>query len=158
MPRVFSDPREKRAYTAWVEMRRRCRSMRRHCNRHYGPAGIRVCQRWEGSFASFLEDMGLPEKGQSLDRIRGRLGYEPGNCRWTTWLVQENNRSNNKPITHKGETLNQSQWCVKLGMKENTFLRRMKLGWSIRDVIERPVRVLKDPDPTKDRRFSSNRP
>jgi hypothetical protein len=36
--------------------------------------------------------MGMPTKGQSLDRIDGSKGYYKDNCRWATIEVQNRNR------------------------------------------------------------------
>ena len=51
--------------------------------RHYGGAGVKVCDRWM-LFSNFLADMGERPNGTTLGRF-GDLGdYEPGNCQWQT--------------------------------------------------------------------------
>lgn len=74
----------------------RCTNPRHHSYKLYGGAGVQVCDRWK-SFDAFLEDMGDRPAGTSLDRIDGRSGYSPENCRWATGEEQFKNSSNHKP-------------------------------------------------------------
>jgi hypothetical protein len=72
-------------------MRQRCSNPGNRSYSNYGARGIRVCERWH-SFVNFLADMGQPLPGLSIDRIDNDGNYEPGNCRWATWVQQNNNR------------------------------------------------------------------
>lgn len=61
---------------------------------YYGGRGIRVCERWVGSFDAFLEDVGpAPTSKHTIDRYPNPAGnYEPGNVRWATYVEQAQTR------------------------------------------------------------------
>lgn len=66
----------------------------------YGGRGITVCEEWRNDFVAFYNYVSaLPhynDDGYSLDRIENNGNYEPGNVRWATRAVQNNNRRNNR--------------------------------------------------------------
>lgn len=65
---------------------------------HYGGRGIKVCERWLGSYANFLADMGpRPGREYSIHRIDNDGDYEPGNCKWATMLEQMEHLKANHP-------------------------------------------------------------
>ncbi len=125
MKKYYNTP----TYHSWINMRQRCSNPKNPDYPRYGGRGIKVSQRWLTSFENFVEDMGVAPKGYSIDRINNNGDYEPGNCRWATQKEQQNNRSSNKNITYKGETLGICEWAERLGGGVSLVTYRLKNGW-----------------------------
>lgn len=126
-----------RTYRIWLGMLRRCQPGGRKPHLYYDK-GIRVCDRWQ-DFPAFVEDMGLSPAGLTIDRVDGNLGYQPGNCRWTTRKVQANNMSSNRIVVLGGRKLTLSQAAEASGIKANTLLYRLRRGWQIEEAVAVPV-------------------
>lgn len=108
-----------KVYIAWVSMKQRCTNPLDQSYPEYGGRGISVCEKWLNSFENFLEDMGKPKRGQSLDRIDFNGNYEPSNCRWTDGSVQVHNqrkRKGNCSSEFKGVSFNKekNKWEARL--------------------------------------------
>lgn len=72
-------------YSKWQQMKQRCNNPSHPRYRDWGGRGISVCERWNNSFRTFVEDIGVPSDNKmSLDRINNDGNYEPGNVRWAT--------------------------------------------------------------------------
>jgi hypothetical protein len=82
-----------KVYKVWQSMIHRCTNPTVGHYDRYGGRGIRVAERWL-KFENFLEDMGIPEVGLTLDRIDNNGNYEPGNCRWISHKENCQNRDN----------------------------------------------------------------
>lgn len=93
---------------------------------NYGGRGIFVCERWSASYDAFLEDMGHPTEGQTLERIDCNGPYSPENCRWASWSDQANNKRTNRLISHNGKTQTMAQWASDLGITKGALYRRLK--------------------------------
>lgn len=128
-----------KVYYTWSGMRERCGRAACDSYPRYGGRGIRVCARWQKSFQSFLDDMGLPPKGTTLDRIDNNKGYEPGNCRWATPKQQARNRTNNVLYRHKGKNMTLPEWSEIVGVSWRRLHDRIhKGGWSTSKALTTP--------------------
>lgn len=76
------------AYRSWQAMHQRVKKDPYYKNK------IFVCERWSGKdgFKNFLKDMGERPDGFTLERKNNSKGYEPENCIWADWFVQNNNK------------------------------------------------------------------
>lgn len=120
-----------RVYKSYWAMLQRCTNPKDPSYGTYGGAGIAVCDRWLESFENFYADMGDRPPHRSLDRINGRLGYEPGNCRWATALEQNQNRDSTVPIEVAGiKYPSLVSACAAFGIATSTYHNRIKRGWT----------------------------
>lgn len=122
-------------YKSWAKMIERCCNAASNDYPDYGGRGISVHESWRSSFQAFLSDMGECPAGMSIDRIDTNGNYEPGNCRWTTALIQGNNKRNNVMIAHNGVTKTVTQWARITGLNAATIRWRHKHGWPEQDIF-----------------------
>ena len=127
-------------YITWQSMKGRCLNPNNGAYRHYGGRGITVCERWLGSYQSFLDDMGRrPSRAHSLERIDNNGNYEPGNCRWATRREQARNTRRALRISALGKTLNIVDWGHETGIHWATIRTRIENGWSPDRAVSEPV-------------------
>lgn len=92
-----------RTYSSWLNMRRRCYEPNNNRYYLYGGRGIRVCERWQNDFDTFLKDMEDCPEGCSLDRVDVNKDYSPENCKWSTGIEQSLNKRVTWKIKIEGE-------------------------------------------------------
>lgn len=116
-------------YHVWTAMKARCYNKNNKNYNRYGLRNILICEKWlnYNNFKSWSSISGY-KKGLTLDRINNDKGYSPENCRWTTMLVQSNNRKNGLYIKIKEESKTLSEWCRILGCNYSTVYTRLKAG------------------------------
>lgn len=123
----------------WYGMKQRCLNPNDIAYPGYGGRGIKICERWLHSFSNFASDMGPRPPGTSIDRIDNNGNYEPGNCRWATRTEQQNNKRNNRVITHDGLSLTPPQWAIRKGINVKTIWHRLLLGWELSLAVSSPA-------------------
>lgn len=127
-------------YKSWGHMKQRCLNENNQDYHNYGARGITVCEEWL-DFSKFYE-WALAngyKKGLSIDRIDNDGNYEPGNCRWATWVQQQNNKRNSRVISFDGKEMTLAQWSEKTGINYNTLNSRLNSGWSIKKTLTTPL-------------------
>lgn len=109
----------------------------------YADKGIGIDPEWVGAggFERFIAHIGpRPSKRHTIDRIDPLGSYVPGNVRWATWREQQQNRTNNRLVTWRGETLPIIEWSRRLKLAPMTLHNRVRrLGWSIERAFTTPV-------------------
>ncbi len=121
-------------FHSWAGMMNRCTNNSHKSFHRYGGRGIEVAERWH-SFQNFLDDMGVKPDGLSLDRINNSLSYSPENCRWANAKQQARNKTNNRLLTHNGETKCLQEWADLLGIGSSSLRCRLHSGWSLHDAL-----------------------
>lgn len=132
-----------RIHTIHRGMLQRCNDKNHPNYQRYGALGVTVCDRWQGKdgLLNFLQDMGEPGDGQSLDRIDGAKGYSPENCRWADAETQSRNRKSVIQITAFGVTKPLWKWAEESGIDSGLIQARInRLGWSAEDAITRKTK------------------
>lgn len=126
-----------RVYQVWKRMLSRCTNSNLKDYVNYGGRGIKVCERWRGSFENFCADMGEPPSDKhSIDRIDNNGNYEPDNCRWATQIEQRNNTRANRFITYRGETRTLAEWARHSGITQPTLKKRLNSGLPLDEVFD----------------------
>ena len=129
--------KDRRLYLIWKGMNARCKSKK---FKDYGGRGITVCDRWkdtsEEGFNNFYKDVGMyPSMEHSIDRIDVNGNYCPTNCKWSTPKQQANNVRSNHVVEWCGVKYTITELSESLGVKPNTFLYRLRRGWTLEEAV-----------------------
>ena len=127
-------------YPTWLNMIQRCENPKNPEYKNYGARGISVCPSWRESFENFHRDMGPRPPGHTVERRDNSGNYESDNCYWATPLEQGANRRDNNIVEWNGERMILSEACRRAGIKIETVRYRLKIGWSIEDALNTPVK------------------
>lgn len=120
----------------WMHMIERCTYDKFIGWDRYGGRNISVHQEWIDSYESFRDYAKTHgwKVGLQIDRIDNDGNYEPGNIRFVTCKVNQNNKSSNRKITAFGETKTMQQWVedVRCKVKYAALWRRLSTKMSIK--------------------------
>lgn len=128
-------------YNCWRSMRARCSNPKSTSWKYYGEKGIKVCDRWQVSFAAFLADMGAaPSSIHQIERDRSDMNYCPENCSWATPAEQQMNTSKVRFITFRDVELPLQDWARIFGVNQNTLRSRLdEFNMSVEEAFTKPV-------------------
>lgn len=128
-------------YSIWNSMRSRCTNPNVDMYPVYGGRGIAVCPEWLAdpwAFIRWAEPRFSP--GLQIDRIDNDGGYSPQNCRFVSCVVNERNRSNNRVVVWRGQSMCVTELAERSGVNADALRQRIKkLGWSVDRAAETPV-------------------
>lgn len=129
----------------YKSMKSRCYNKNNNRYSSYGARGIEICPEWLGcdgfiNFNNWSINNGYNDS-LTIDRINTDGNYEPSNCRWTTYKIQENNKTNNRIIECKGVCHTLGEWSEITGLKLSTIWARLNAGWSDEDAILTPLKI-----------------
>jgi hypothetical protein len=131
-------------FHTWNNMVKNCYDERTSKYYLYGGLGITVCEKWRNDFKEF-EKWAISKgwvKGNIVTRINKTLPYNEENSTVVNNLSDAfNNRTTNKLIKYKDETLTMKQICDKYDCVYTLMSSRLRNGWTIDEAIETPTMV-----------------
>lgn len=130
-----------RLYRIWTGMHRRCYNPTHDRHQWYGNKGVTVCDEWHDflAFRTWALKNGYEDE-LTIDRVDSDGNYEPANCRWVDIRTQANNRSNNRLLVYKGKEYTATELAEAHGMSPRTIYNRLRLGWSVNEIVKTPER------------------
>jgi len=115
----------------WLAMRNRCNNPNNDFYANYGGKGVKVDPRWD-HFPNFLEDMGMPPEGYTLDRKDNDGDYTPENCRWVDTKTQARNKSNTTWVEYQGKKVKLVELSDQFKVPFKILHQRLYVqGWSL---------------------------
>lgn len=119
-----------RIYSIYRGMKDRCYNQNMSEYPNYGGRGITICDEWLNDPSAFFKwslDNGYSDD-LTIDRKDNDGNYCPENCQWSTFVEQQNNKSNNTYLTKDGETHTVAEWSRILGINPSTISTRLFKG------------------------------
>lgn len=134
-----SKHKQSRLKMIYTNMCTRCNNPNVKVYPRYGGRGIKVCEEWR-TFKGF-EEWALANGYRddlTLDRIDNDKGYSPDNCRFVTYMENNQNRRDNRNVTYNGVTKCVTQWARELGIEQTVLCYRLN-HWSVEEAFTKPV-------------------
>jgi len=128
-------------YNVWYSMVGRCEDPKNRSYADYGGRGIKVCDSWKSDIRNFIDSMGIPIPGMTIERKNNNGDYCPENCIWIPRSEQSRNRRNNVWITYNGETKLKGDWCKELGLNNANWDQKIRNGWTVEEILGTPKGV-----------------
>lgn len=127
-------------YCIWMKMKSRCLNPNDKSYKNYGGRGIKVCESWQKSFTSFINDMGWrPNNKYSIERIDYNKDYCPENCKWVLKSEQSKNCRRVKLIAYNGKEHCLTDLCKLLNLPYSTMRHRVyDLGILFEEAVKYP--------------------
>ena len=94
---------ERRLYSVWRSMVRRCTNPKDAAYKNYGGRGIGVCPAWMDFQQFYFEMAPWYRPGLWLERLDNNRGYDGDNCTFRTPTRQARNRRNNLVFADGGK-------------------------------------------------------
>ena len=146
-PRVRTEPdgKRERLYTIWTSMKNRCYVKTNNEYQHYGGRGIKICDEWRTSYATFRKwalDNGYDSNAQrgkcTIDRINHDDDYCPTNCRWVDMVEQNNNKRNTVKYNYNGIKYTTRDIANMSGLPYGCVRQRLEAGWGVSEILVIP--------------------
>lgn len=119
-------------YHRWASMIYRCYDPNAQQYKDWGGRGIYMCDEWRNNFWRFVEDMGLPPRGNyTLERINNDGPYSAENCKWIHKSEQSKNRRNCVWLTVNGERMSLKEASKRSGVQYHTLKKRLLEGYPL---------------------------
>lgn len=124
-------------YNKWFNMKDRVLNKKHRSYKNYGGRGISIYEPWLvfKNFENYvLKNLGVPLKGQELDRKNNDGNYEPGNIEWKTRKQNLNNMRKTTYVFYKKVKYAVSELydLLKPVVIYSTFYSRVyRRGWDI---------------------------
>ncbi|NOR27628.1 MAG: hypothetical protein GQ540_03755 [Lutibacter sp.] len=115
-------------------MKQRCLNENSSDYKDYGGRGISICSEWM-DIEKFIIDMGIPQKGDTIERLNSNGNYCLKNCIWASRKEQSNNRR----TTIKLDGIPMAKWCSVYNLSYNLVYKRYRKGMSPKQILKTPI-------------------
>lgn len=130
------DNKRSREYCIWLNMKQRCNNPKNTNYKYYGARGIKLCDSWNNSFESFLEEMGAaPSIDHTIDRDDVNGDYNKANCNWVLWEQQIRNKRKSIWIEYDGRKMILAEWSRELGIHYSVLMFHIRKNRSIEQIL-----------------------